>query len=94
MNKYANALVNLCAELKDTDSPYIYYKQYNKDIQLLADLIDRATPKKPALVRRTFSRSGDVYECPTCKRVFTGNKHTNYCYRCGQALKRDEEEEE
>ncbi len=46
--------------------------------------LEKQIPKKPMHIERiTFN---DVYECPCCKKRFTGTSIAKYCYRCGQAL--------
>jgi hypothetical protein len=65
--------------------------------QLLGNLVDKETPKKPIDVE--FGPCGDLMLCcPTCKHgvvpipTYHGNKYYPRCPFCGQLLKREEDE--
>ena len=82
MNRYAQALGNLCAELKDDlFSPYVYTKQYMADIEALADLVNRATFEKVP-----YDENEKMYFCPECGLYFNDLGVICYCPQCGQAL--------
>lgn len=91
MNKYQRALKVLSASEQQAwkEGYDVYDLQEAKD--LLKELVDKATPKKPITGEDQDVRYASIYECPNCHKMFLGTG-TNYCYRCGQALKWDEEE--
>lgn len=60
------------------------YEYKTKSGLTVAECVERQIPKKPMHIERiTFN---DVYECPCCKKRFTGTSIAKYCYHCGQAL--------
>lgn len=75
MNKYERALENVRAEWGTSD----------RDIDILQELVDRATPEKPIEDEIQDIRYVTKYTCPTCGGKFTGTL-AKYCYHCGQAL--------
>lgn len=75
MNKYQEALDNVWAEWGTSD----------RDIDILQELVDRATPEKPIKSEEQDIRYVTKYECPNCHQHFTG-RISKYCYHCGQAL--------
>ena len=103
MNKYQEALSRIEDTYYNLDSSMSAYNRFNKDLHLLAGLIDKETPKKPIDVE--FGPCGDLMLCcPTCKHgvvpipTYNGKR----CYRkryyprcpfCGQLLKGEEENE-
>lgn len=75
MNKYEKALENVRAEWGTSD----------RDIDILQELVDRATPEKPIEDEIQDIRYVAKYTCPTCGGKFTGTL-AKYCYHCGQKL--------
>lgn len=71
MNKYQEALDRL-----NQDSRY----QIGNEKMILQELVDRATPKKPIKLFKTYWHLGVLYEnverdcCPTCKENLIENK--------------------
>lgn len=75
MNKYERALENVRAEWGTSD----------RDIDILQELVDRATPEKPIEDEPSRIRYIPTYVCPSCGQRFSG-MISNFCYHCGQAL--------
>ena len=81
MNKYEEALENVRLE----------WGTSQRDIDILEELVDRATPKRPIEDEIQDIRYVTKYTCPTCGGKFTGTV-SNYCYHCGQKLLWDDEQ--
>lgn len=78
--EYERALENVRLEWGTSD----------RDIDILQELVDRATPIKPIKSEEQDIRYVTKYECPNCHQYFTG-RISKYCYHCGQALDWGEE---
>ena len=74
MNKYQQAL-NHCV---NRWAP-------SKDWNLLKELVEKATPKKPKNWKAERRLNGSVeFNCPVCNRLYT--ERVNFCASCGQAI--------
>ena len=79
MNKYQKAL--------DYAKKHLDSKLDLKKVEVLQELIDKATPKK---ILRTVNDNGEPFlprgygECPKCKTVVGCSD--KYCRECGQRL--------
>lgn len=81
MNKYQEAL----KRLKQETAPNTYCADFNKEecINILQELVDKATPKK--LIRFKNSVNISIPKCPICRTTpITYNQ--KHCDECGQAL--------
>lgn len=83
MNKYQKALNNIAIPLATSD----FISEHKEDFDLLKELVDKATPKKP------ITKGGRTdYKCPVCgRRVRSGKgsssfQRDNMCQRCFQVL--------
>ena len=80
MTKYENAII--CIKEIPTNS-YIRANQKVKAINVLQELVERDTPKKPIIKKN--DKFGVIFDCPNC-----GKKNSyapmKFCYDCGQAL--------
>lgn len=82
MNKYQEALDRI-------ESAAYYGGEKGDNVELLQELVDRATPKKPIVKIANGVRHID---CPNCddgySHNFIENKelNDNYCSNCGQAF--------
>lgn len=82
MNKYEEALENVRAEWGTSD----------RDIDILEELVDRATPKKLDYEATGYYDGELVYDmayCPICHHEFEyeiNDWGCDYCSDCGQAL--------
>lgn len=95
MNKYQNALdiaiLNSCSDCENFDCEKDKLKKIHCDcpfqecIDLLQELVDKATPKKPIKIKIDYM---ETYVCPNCRHTFEGR---SYCRFCGQALKVEDE---
>ena len=80
MNKYQEALEQLktldCVDENNFDIK-------NKNIPILQELVDKATPKKAVWIE-------DFLRCPSCFNYDSLSdgygEHHNYCNECGQSL--------
>ncbi|WP_050636165.1 hypothetical protein [Candidatus Stoquefichus sp. SB1] len=72
MNKYQKSLNTLRKEYLNNDS---------KECDILQELVDKATPKKPTKIYK---------RCPNCDHKVSWNYYAdrklNYCPECGQRL--------
>lgn len=62
------------------------YKENMKALDILRELVDRATPKKPLLRKDGYC---DTWDCPNCGETFVIEDDTdkcNYCPNCGQKI--------
>ena len=82
LEEYEQALENVRAEWGTSD----------RDIDILQELVDRATPEKPILLHSGYddgSEICDTWDCPNCGETFVIEDDTgkcNYCPNCGQKL--------
>ena len=86
MNKYQEAFISI------QDNKY----QYGTDEQwdLLKELVDKATPKKPEykeIIRKDNYRDGTNiprydWWCPNCHLEHMSTNAINYCPDCGQKI--------
>lgn len=74
-------------------------KQVNEAIEVLQELVDKATPKKVNneenhYVFETYELSHVSGDCPNCGSTFYYDEYEtlNYCQHCGQALDWSEDE--
>lgn len=83
MNDYQKAYQRLTSRVYKND----HIEDVYKDLEVLGELVDKATPKMPEEIDRGY---GYGY-CPVCGHY---NEHpANYCHNCGQHLDWSEEEE-
>lgn len=78
MKKYQEALKRL------RTNEYLTSREQRKYYNLLQELVDKETPKKPA--QHIHSKTKEVYyECRGCGIAGITKAH-NYCSECGQKL--------
>lgn len=82
MNKYQEAM-NYLWNLYDENKIYGIASSYIGYLEILQELVDKATPKKLVATKHTR-------RCPSCDRQMSNinNVHPNvkFCPNCGQAL--------
>ena len=82
MNKYQEAM-NYLWNLYDENKIYGIASSYIGYLEILQELVDKATPKKLVATKHTR-------RCPSCDRQMSNinNAHPNvkFCPNCGQAL--------
>lgn len=102
MNKYQEALNSI--EEKTTKTieypliPATKFRYCGDEVDILQELVDKATPKKPiknklgkiSLLDRLVGVKV-TYTCPNCRNVLLKHhmnerQETRYCWDCGQAL--------
>ena len=89
MNKYEQALKNIRAELRAS----------NSNIDILQELVNRATPNRVKQIEDHYFAETYEYDyssgnCPHCgASVYCDeyNAEPNYCFNCGQKLLWDNE---
>lgn len=98
MNKYEGAyLMMMWISLKlSIDGYNEEVIKMNDNLAILGELVNKVTPKEPLFYSNDQGK--DFWYCPTCQGHLANDTEEylcgNYCPRCGQALKWDEEEEE
>ena len=82
MNKYQDALLSFTLGIA-----------IDSDYEILNELCERATPKKPEMQAMSGFRpyEANVQVCPCCKEMIVNvwnraDYKPNYCHYCGQAL--------
>lgn len=91
MNKYEEAKSNIVNTLARIVSCQVYKNQFSHNLDVLGELVEKATPKKP-IGKYT------QYKCPVCgRRVRSGKGSSshirdNVCQRCYQVLDWGDEE--
>lgn len=95
---YQEALTNLKTYIVDYDDEFgedVYlYESYKEEFDLLQELVDKATPKKPVIRGLSVDTHTAIHTCPVCDKelIMTNNEiviyktKTNYCDNCGQKL--------
>lgn len=89
MNKYQEELNNISYFVLDDrangyDEPRTFGQFYGSTIDILQELVDKATPKKPTFI----SYDDCVFICSSCNSVIQweiSEDHHN-CLSCGQAI--------
>ena len=80
MNKYEEALENVRAEWGTSD----------RDINILEELVEKATPRTPEYVADGYADGELVYDtwvCPNCGTSYEVDyDEFEYCPNCGQKL--------
>lgn len=93
MNKYQKAFNLLTGK---ESSPCYECKTYHcedcehfkESSRVLSELVEKATPKKPKLIKDSFE---DYEKCSICGMIV--NYGANHCEHCGQALDWSKENE-
>lgn len=93
-NKYQEALDRRKEEFENMFNVLEIEKNnvFYEDIEILQELVDKATPKKPKGISVTFD--GRVANCPCCNTfVREQNQKRNIC-KCGQIIDWEENKDE
>ena len=85
MSKYKEALSSIYFTMHNRVKPRALGRCEDKNLELLEELVERATPKKPDYWGDGY---GDEYwNCPCCDASFeTDYDKYDYCPSCGQAI--------
>lgn len=97
MNKYQEALDNMCCGCYGGDDGRNGKDKYCSRYLRLQELVDKATPKKVSKkgAYKTYDEDFEYkhYKCPNCNKeiVVSGNwvmhyNEVNYCKHCGQKI--------
>ena len=95
MNKYQEAKSNIINTLTRQVGYKAYKNLYEKDLETLQELVDKATPKKvekrltngePIKIGNVTFRIAKVWYCPNCDNWISPSTSVNYCGHCGQKL--------
>ena len=96
--EYQEALNRMEEAYYNLDNSMGAMNRFNKDLHLLAGLIDKEIPKKPIDVE--IGPCGDLMLCcPTCKNgvvpspTYHGNRYFSRCPFCGQKLMEEDKDE-
>lgn len=87
MNKYEKAWNNVRSLAETSD----YYKECDdKDIELISELVEKETPKKPDYEGDGYSDGELVYDtwiCPNCGKSYEVDyEEYERCPHCGQMI--------
>ena len=77
MNKYEKAYSELSLSS-------LYTADIHKQLLLLKELVERATPKKPINTKYSTKYECEISFCPDCNDVVF--EEDNYCIECGKPL--------
>lgn len=80
MNKYREALERLRILEKAKNLHYQNQVAPQVDCDVLQELVDKATPKKP------MQKAAGRKVCPNCERSTVREVSPRYCSICGQAI--------
>lgn len=92
MNKYQEALSSVLFTMHNRVKPKALGRCEDSNLDLLQELVDRATTKKVSYEGDGYDDKGElIYDtaiCPTCERKFEVDydEHSNYCPSCGQRI--------
>ena len=89
MNKYQESYQRLTNRIYKND----HIEEIYKDLEVLGELVDKATPKYAIKKYFRNTKCVDKYICPNCGRVYF-NTMFEYCGICGQALSYEERNEQ
>jgi len=102
MNKYQEVLNSIDEKTTETIDyclgPAAILRYCGDEVDILQELVDKATPKKPiknklgkiSFLDKLFGIEA-TYTCPNCrnallKHYMNERQETRYCWDCGQAL--------
>lgn len=95
MNKYQETYQRLTNHIYKYD----HIEDVYKDLEILGELVDTATPKEPLSVAMTgyFKEEASHLVCPNCKQSIVNvwshiEYKPKYCHYCGQSLDWSEDE--
>lgn len=96
MNKYKDALTYLRSSALVTD--HKQKERVNECTDVLQELVDKETPKKPDYEADGCDRNGeiiyDTWICPNCEKKYEVDYDIyDRCPNCGQAIDWSEEDE-
>ena len=95
-SKYQEAKDNIVNTLARQIDYKTYKNLYSKDFDILQELVDKATPKKPVRVccepEEEWDNEEEIYNCPNCGEPLPYNFDYDYqiknkcCLECRQVL--------
>ena len=95
-SKYQEAKDNIVNTLARPIDYKTYKNLYSKDFDILQELVDKATPKKPVRVccepEEEWDNEEEIYNCPNCGEPLPYNFDYDYqiknkcCLECQQVL--------
>lgn len=85
MSKYTEAISSIYFTMHNRVKPKTLGHCEDKNLELLEELVERDTPKKP--IQKAAGRT----VCPNCERSIAREVSPRYCSICGQRLDWSEE---
>ena len=98
MNKYQETLkffIKLANRVPLKFANDEFCERFDKNIVLIKELVDRATPKKPINKTKNSNiryENCDIVICPHCGKKLKLKSKGKYCDKCGGALDWSDEE--
>lgn len=95
MNKYQEALSSVLFTMHNRVKPKALGRCEDSNLDLLQELVDRATPKKPINKTKNSNicyENYDIVICPHCGKKLKLKSKGKYCDKCGGALNWSDEE--
>ena len=84
MSKYTEAMSSIIFTMHFRVKPKYLGHSEDENMDLMYELAEKATPKKPA--KSYVSEDCCDWVCPTCGRSHINNSPLQYCCYCGQAI--------
>lgn len=90
MSKYTEALSSIYFTMHNRVKPRALGHCEDKNLELLEELVERATPKKPDFWGDGYYEGKIIYDhwnCPCCGKTYEVDyDESDYCPSCGQAI--------
>lgn len=86
MSKYTEAMSSIIYTMHFRVKPKYLGHVEDENMDLMYELAEKATPKKPTEADISEEKSYCCWMCPTCGRVHINDSPLNYCCYCGQAI--------
>ena len=86
MSKYTEAMSSIIYTMHYRVKPKYLGHVEDENMDLMYELAEKASPKKPIEADASEENSYCAWLCPTCGRTHINNYPLNYCSDCGQKI--------